>query len=233
MAKRRGRSVPKARDVFEWSAKEVAALLVYIDHCCETGKPRGFIQDTIADHLKSKWSRDYTWRRVENRLKIIHRRAHKLEYKSRGHIVSKGTACLDLENLDTYFLPHELTLDDIRIAKAELKVQLSSNNKLEVEITAIRLSTRLSANPGYLKSRRFVTRSPVIRGHSQETRTARATSTRSPDSSQQSLSILAKRKRAVCFIRIDLHKHNFLAFYDNRNSRPDQTSPLRRHYGQT
>lgn len=147
--------------------------------------------------MKSKWNRDYTWRRVENKLRSIHRRAHKPEYKSRGYIAYMGTACLDLDNLDVYFSPLELTREDIDIAKAELKDQPALNDKRVVEITVTRISAKLSANPENSESRCSVACSPVVRGRSQETRTYRGTSTRCPDSNQRILTLPAKRKAAV------------------------------------
>jgi hypothetical protein len=217
--------------VFEWSAKEAAAILAYIDHCIEMGKSRKFMEDTVADYLKSKWSRDYTWTRVENRLRIIHRRAHRPENKSRGDIASMGTACLDLENLDMYFLPHELTLEEIRIAKAELNVQPALNDKWETDIIATRISARLSGTAGYLELRCSAARSPVARGRSQRTSTVRGTSTRSPDSNQRILAASAKRKPVVCSINVHLY-HPF-ALYDNRKSRLKQVSSRRSRGGET
>jgi hypothetical protein len=205
MTKRRVKSTPKPRDVFEWGLEETAAILAYIDHCIRLDKGRKFTESTLVDHLKHIWTRDYTWARIENRLKVVHRRGHKPENKSRGDILSKGTACLELENLALYFLPTELTLEAIRLAEAELNTLLTSNDKRQTEIVATRVSERLSATAGYLESRCSVTSSPVVRGSSQRTSIVRDTNTRSPDVEQQLLLTPTKRKPVVRCISSHTH----------------------------
>lgn len=205
MAKRRGKSAFKPQKVFEWTSKEASDVLAYIEVCNEVGDSRQFIQDTIADHMKMKWNRNFTYAKIDNRLKLIHRRAHKPEYVSRRHIMSIGSGCLDLENLDQYFAPHELTLEDIRNAKKELKFQRALNGKRETEYTATRVSARLSATPGYLEARCSAARSTVGRGCSQGTKTIRGTSTRSPDSIQPVLPTVTKRKFVVYLSMSELH----------------------------
>jgi hypothetical protein len=104
--------------------------------------------------------------------------------------------------MDKYFLPHELTLEEIRVAKTELKVRPVLNDKREIDINATRISARLSATPAYLELRSSTARSPIVRERSQKRSTVRGSSTRSPDSNQRNLATLAKRNKVVRSIDI-------------------------------
>src|SRR5579871_4251625 len=102
MANRKRKREAQKSEKFEWNVEQTAFLLAWLDYCVEDGRGRTFFTDTVVVELKRRWNRDFTWERIINKLKSIHRVSYDSEItenKPWRAILNKGTSCLDFDFL--------------------------------------------------------------------------------------------------------------------------------------
>lgn len=100
-------------------------MLAWLDQCVEQKKGRDPFQTTIVDELNKRWQRNFDWRHVYNRLRVVHAHYHNdaiAANKSLASIFDKGTACL---NFDYSYVPQELV--ELPVALETAKAQLKTN----------------------------------------------------------------------------------------------------------
>lgn len=149
MANRKRKRDTKKPEKFEWTVKQTAFLLAWLDYCVEKGSGRAVFFDTVVNELKKRWNQDFTERHVRNKLRSIHYHSYNSEIianKSQRAILDKGTSSLDFSYLD-----QELK-DALADAKAQLQTELEREARLRRTKTPRSTSVATSAYSRRLRS---------------------------------------------------------------------------------